>query len=162
MSLFSMEGRYSRAKYFWTVFGLSAVSFVSGGCIGYVGLYTDFYPEALMKLSTAIGIGIGVLTAFQAVKRLHDLNRSGFHFWLLFIPFYNLYLALVLFFSKGTLGANPYGTDPLGVPQAMAFAPIVETKRIYSCTGCANTIPEENLKDGEMFCPRCGSSLALE
>jgi len=61
--------------------------------------------------------------AFAAVKRLHDLERPGAHYWLLLIPVYNIYLALVLLFKRGTSGPNRYGDDPLAAPQGdMAVA----------------------------------------
>ena len=56
--------------------------------------------------------------AFEVVKRLHDLDRPGTHYWYLLIPFYNIYLGLLLLFKRGTSGCNQYGDDPLAAPQA--------------------------------------------
>ena len=50
----------------------------------------------------------GMLSVFlliQAVKRAHDVNKSG---WFLFLPFYNLFLI----FAEGTDGNNDYGIVP--------------------------------------------------
>ncbi len=46
-----------------------------------------------------------VFILLQAVKRLHDSNKSG---WYLLIPFYNIYLL----FIEGTYGGNNFGSDP--------------------------------------------------
>jgi uncharacterized membrane protein YhaH (DUF805 family) len=46
-----------------------------------------------------------VFLLIQAVKRVHDVNKSGLFF---LIPFYNILLLL----SKGTKGSNDYGVDP--------------------------------------------------
>ena len=46
------------------------------------------------------------------VRRLHDLNRPGWHFLLLGIPIYNLYLWFLLLCRGGTVGGNAYGPDP--------------------------------------------------
>jgi uncharacterized membrane protein YhaH (DUF805 family) len=46
-----------------------------------------------------------IFTSIQAVKRLHDVNKSG---WNLLLPFYNIYL-LVL---NGTDRINDYGQCP--------------------------------------------------
>jgi uncharacterized membrane protein YhaH (DUF805 family) len=43
--------------------------------------------------------------SIQAIKRLHDVNKSG---WLLFYPGYNL----ILLFSNSTVGNNDFGIDP--------------------------------------------------
>ena len=96
MGLFSMEGRYNRAKYFWVVFALSVVSqivcFVLGAAIGASG--GD--PATASLLSLIITIPISVICAFQVVKRLHDLGRPGTHYWLLLIPLYNIYFGLLI------------------------------------------------------------------
>jgi uncharacterized membrane protein YhaH (DUF805 family) len=47
------------------------------------------------------------------VRRLHDLDRSGSHVFLLAIPIYNVYLECVLLFKRGTDGSNRYGEDPV-------------------------------------------------
>ena len=47
-----------------------------------------------------------------AVRRLHDLNESGWYVLLTFAPFGQL-LILWLMFKKGTSGINKYGEPPL-------------------------------------------------
>ncbi len=113
MGLFSMEGRYNRAKYFWVMVAISVVmqvvSFVIGMAIGASG--GD--PATGGAVGLIVGIGGGVICAFPVVKRLHDLDRPGSHYWLLLIPIYNIYFGLLILFKKGTEGANKYGPDPL-------------------------------------------------
>ena len=46
-----------------------------------------------------------------AVRRLHDLNASGWFVLISFIPFGQL-LILWLMFKKGTDGVNDYGEPP--------------------------------------------------
>ena len=53
-------------------------------------------------------IGRGSTIALQAVKRFHDLDRPGTHFWLLLIPIYGIYIGLLLLFKKGTEGPNRF------------------------------------------------------
>jgi uncharacterized membrane protein YhaH (DUF805 family) len=81
-----------------------------------VGLAAESLGEgyAVAQLLALVFVLAGaVLGAFQVVKRLHDLGRPGWHYWLLLIPIYDIYLALVLLFCKGTAGSNSYGVDPL-------------------------------------------------
>ena len=100
LAFFSFQGRMGRKRYFFmfliifipalivTVINIPVVSFV-------------FYI---------------IVIQFQAcniVRRFHDLNKSGLHYWLGFIPLYNIYLMVVLFTRKGTAGDNLYGRDPL-------------------------------------------------
>ena len=111
--LWSMEGRYNRAKYFWIEVAMAVVvqvvAFIMGLAVGAAG--GD--PNAAAGLGAIVGILGAVIGAFPVVKRFHDLDRPGSHYWLLLIPIYNLYLGLVLLFKKGTLGSNKYGADPL-------------------------------------------------
>lgn len=109
-SLFSMEGRLNRARYFWTTTALTvALLIIAFSVIGASGAG----EEATGGIIIILYIGYLVLAAFQVVKRFHDLDRPGSHYWLLLIPLYNLYLGVVLLFKRGTEGDNKYGPDPL-------------------------------------------------
>jgi hypothetical protein len=65
------------------------------------------------RVGTPGGIGfiillillLSIFGMIQGIKRMHDLDKNG---WYLFIPFYNLILAL----TPGTHGPNTYGQDP--------------------------------------------------
>ena len=47
------------------------------------------------------------------IRRLHDLNLSGFFVLLSFVPIVSFGLIVYLFIKKGTEGDNDYGADPL-------------------------------------------------
>lgn len=51
--------------------------------------------------------GVFLPSIAVAVRRMHDINKSG---WFILIPFYNIYL----FCIDGTRGENAYGEDPKG------------------------------------------------
>jgi len=113
MGLFSMEGRYNRAKYFWTVLAISIVVQVISFAIGFAIGWSGGDPSTGAVIGFIIGITGAVICAFQVVKRLHDLDRPGSHYWLLLIPIYNIYFGLLILFKKGTKGENQYGPNPL-------------------------------------------------
>jgi len=110
----SMKGRLNRARYFLHELAISCVMFI---ITAQIGLATDGYRTGNLKAAALFmliaGIGGSIIYTFQTVKRLHDLDRPGAHYWLLLIPIYNIYLTLVLHFKKGTAGPNHYGPDPL-------------------------------------------------
>ena len=123
--LISMQGRHNRAKYFWRtlVIGVSAdmAAFLAGFLL--TGIMREHAEPAVLIVTYILLAAGGVLMAFEGVKRLHDLDRPGAHYWLLLIPFYSMYLGLVLLLKRGTSGPNQYGDDPLAAPQAgMAVA----------------------------------------
>ena len=48
-----------------------------------------------------------------AIRRAHDLGKSGEIVAFIWVPFYGLYVAFMLCAEKGTEGENRYGPDPL-------------------------------------------------
>ena len=64
-------------------------------------------------VSLAIYFMFLVIFSDICLKRLHDLNQSGWSVMGMLIPFYNIYLLYKLLFIKGTKGENKYGHDPL-------------------------------------------------
>ena len=124
-NLLSMEGRLNRAAYFgralaiWAVTAL--IAFSVGAVMG-VTMGQDASQGAAPGVGFLIGLGGAVVIAFQVVRRLHDLDRPGTHYWLLLVPFYNIYLSLVLLFKQGTDGSNQYGADPLAAGSVLVPA----------------------------------------
>jgi uncharacterized membrane protein YhaH (DUF805 family) len=107
-----MEGRCDLACFFfsWLVIVLVGVGvgLIAGNTAVTLGV-TPRDRETVAILELVMKLAILVVLAFPVVKRLHDLDRPGTHYWPLLIPFYNIYLMLVLFFKKGTEGPNRYG-----------------------------------------------------
>ncbi|WNY27266.1 DUF805 domain-containing protein [Methanolapillus ohkumae] len=125
---YTYEGRLNRMPYilmtigFWiliainTLFYISSISFVDshefniGGILILVFIFADM----------VIILFITVFIFFQTIRRLHDMNQSG---WLCLIkllyiiPFLNIVAILfdiILFIFDGTVGPNQYGEDPKG------------------------------------------------
>jgi uncharacterized membrane protein YhaH (DUF805 family) len=107
-----MKGRVNRQKYFFINLGLVLIAYALAFAIGFAMGMAGGTEEAAGSVGFVVGIAAAFVQAFLVVKRLHDLNKPGWHYWLLYVPFYNIYLGLVLLFSKGTAGPNQYGEDP--------------------------------------------------
>ena len=111
LDLFSFEGRANRAWYFWHILLDDVVMFTLAVVFAVLMVVTGTPLFALPLVGVLIGgIWAGVAVT---VKRLHDLDRPGWHWWLLLIPLVNIYMGLVLLFAKGTHGPNLFGGDPL-------------------------------------------------
>ena len=64
------------------------------------------YVYLLYSLAVFIpGLAVGV-------RRLHDVGKSGWFFFIALIPVIGGIWLLVLFASEGNLGPNKYGEDP--------------------------------------------------
>ncbi|MCH2479651.1 MAG: DUF805 domain-containing protein [Flavobacteriales bacterium] len=68
--------------------------------VGYGPLYIAY---ALFVLVPGIAV---------AVRRLHDIGKSGWMYLVAFIPIAGFILLLILFIKEGDQGNNAYGEDP--------------------------------------------------
>ena len=114
---FSFNGRIRRIEYllsnllsgfvsgiaFWLGIGASLVS-AEAESVGGFGF------GMLMSIAAIVG-GIW-FTIAQDVKRLHDVDKSGWFVILLLIPIVNFMLGLYMLLADGTVGPNRYGEDP--------------------------------------------------
>lgn len=98
----NFNGRARRAEYWNFVLVnliISILLMVVDSVIG-IQVLSGIYSLALLIPSIA-----------AAVRRLHDLDKSGWFLLLVFIPLVNIWL-IVLLASEGTRGPNQYGADP--------------------------------------------------
>ena len=109
--LFSFQGRANRSNYIIHQIVDDFIIFVLVMLMIFVGFATGV-PLIVLPLA---GLLIGGVTAATAVtvRRLHDMNMSGWHVLGMMVPLWNVYLGFKLVFVKGTLGPNYYGQDPL-------------------------------------------------
>ncbi|MFZ5986002.1 MAG: DUF805 domain-containing protein [Bacillota bacterium] len=102
--LFSWQGRVGRLQYF----GIHVIFSVIIGVIA--GIATAVGDNAVLSLIVGLlYVVYAYVSVVTTIKRFHDLDRPGVHYFFLFIPFYNIYLSLVLLFKKGTEGPNTFG-----------------------------------------------------
>lgn len=114
---FSFQGRIRRIEYFLSAIIGSIVS----GIAWALGIGTVVLGAAS---GSAGGSFFGILIGFaalvggvwfslaQGVKRVHDLNKSGWMILLCCIPVVGFIFALYFLFADGTVGPNQYGEDP--------------------------------------------------
>lgn len=55
-----------------------------------------------------------------SVRRLHDINRTGWWLLLLLLPLVGWLVLLVFYVTEGTRGQNRFGPDPTASPQVAA------------------------------------------
>ena len=101
----TFSGRAARSEYwFWTLFSVIA-SIVAGIIDGILGL-------GIIGLIVSLGLFLPSLAV--AVRRLHDIDRTG---WWVLIAFTIIGIILLIVWdcTKGTSGPNRFGADPLPV-----------------------------------------------
>ena len=109
-NLFSFKGRASRKEYVCRVLFFIFLLSLNNEISRYNPSPTPLYL-AILSIILVILQYIYMFQYFPlAVRRLHDLNASGWYVLISFIPFGQL-LILWLMFKKGTDGVNDYGTS---------------------------------------------------
>lgn len=99
------EGRASRSEYWWFVLGSTILYFL----IALVLSFNDMLYSIVLSLANLAlflpGLGL-------AIRRLHDINKSGWWILLAFIPLIGSIILLVWFCKESTPAANEYGEIP--------------------------------------------------
>lgn len=102
---FNCNGRLNRLKY-WKFVGVNFIFvFVVATILGTVGV-----GDKILKIFSSI---MSILFIPFSIRRLHDLNKSGWFLLISLIPVINFFFGIYAGFFKGTEGPNDYGDDPL-------------------------------------------------
>jgi uncharacterized membrane protein YhaH (DUF805 family) len=100
----NFTGRACRSEYwYWILFTV---------IVSVVALVIDGMMRAQV-VSTIWDLATFLPSLAIAVRRLHDLDRSGWWFLLIFIPLVGIIILIVWFCGKGTDGPNRFGPDRL-------------------------------------------------
>lgn len=98
------SGRASRSElWFWMLFYVLVL--IAGSVV-----------DSLLGLSLIGGIASLVLflpTISAQVRRLHDRDRTGWWWFIFFVPLVGPIVMFIWFVLKGTRGDNRFGRDPL-------------------------------------------------
>ena len=66
-------------------------------------------------LETLFSLGTLLPSITVAIRRLHDIGRSGWWLLLVFIPVVGWIALLIFYVTRGNDAANDHGPDPLEV-----------------------------------------------
>ena len=114
---FNLKGRITRKAFFlrWLLAIIIYTFCIYCYLSGLFGAFNDrifIFFETISLYILPVLIVIFIL--IQGAKRMHDVNKSG---WYFFIPIYNIYLT----FSPGTKDNNDYGIDPAPLKHIQYF-----------------------------------------
>lgn len=108
--LFSADGRIGRKDWIVWIVGVWIILGIAGWLLG-------AYEEDADSITYGIlAIIAGLAGIFMGIKRLHDLNKSGWLYIIGFIPIVGFFFSLYLIFWKGDTGDNQYGAPNSGSP----------------------------------------------
>ena len=129
------SGRASRSEFwYWTLFVIigSGIASLLGAVVNEIMAQMDSMPASLVALAELgqsmvhLGFGIGIILPSMAVtaRRLHDINKSGWCWFVCLIPLIGVIVLFVWYCKKGDGGENRFGANPLVNSQVAAGAAI--------------------------------------
>ena len=107
------SGRAVRSEYWYWVLFYSLGTLVAGIIDGVLGMSI---------ISGLFGLAMILPNLAVAVRRLHDLDRSGWWILIGLIPLIGWIILIIWYCSRGTPGPNRFGPNPL-VTDGWARAP---------------------------------------
>lgn len=99
-NVFTFNGRASRSAYWWFVLFIAIFAIV----LDVIGFSTK-----AVALQYLVELAVFVLTIGLQIRRLHDTNRSGFWWFIVFIPLVGFIVQVVFYCLPGTPGPNRFG-----------------------------------------------------
>ena len=99
------SGRACRSEYwYWTLF-----AFLVSIAGNFVGMTVD---SLIAGVVLQLALLLPGLAAFA--RRMHDIDKSGWWFFLNFVPIIGFIVILIWLVKRGTDGPNRFGDDPFG------------------------------------------------
>lgn len=133
----SFRGRIGRLRYLAYGAGITIICFgaytVLMGIVAGFGTFSNLsgeqgLPILLFVVMGLFYFGIFFFSIMFGKRRLNDLNRSGWWILLIFVPVFNLFIAIYLVFFPGSKIPNDYGPRPtensIGVKILGLFLPL--------------------------------------
>ena len=108
----NFEGRARRAEY-WYFYLCAMLLFIPPYIVFIVGAIQESTTIMIVSgvVLAIIGLGLMLPTLAVFVRRMHDTGKSGWYFFLNFIPLISL-LAFVFTLLESDKFTNKYGKDP--------------------------------------------------
>jgi len=108
---FDFSGRAPRKEYWLFALFYLVVYIVAIILDMSFGLFNEELQIGAFSVIISLAFFIPCLAV--SIRRLHDTNKSGWFFLLVFVPILGPIALLVFFCIKGTDGPNRFGDDPL-------------------------------------------------
>lgn len=109
----TFSGRARRSEYWYFILFYSLASMAIIFIEAFAGLAT--LESSMSPVSGVFTLAVFLPSLAVSVRRLHDIDRSGWWTLLILIPLVGYIVLLVFFVKNGTDGPNRFGTDPKGL-----------------------------------------------
>jgi uncharacterized membrane protein YhaH (DUF805 family) len=101
----TFTGRAQRSElWWWTLFSIIA---------NMVAVAIDASVLGMPAVQILVALGLILPGIAVGVRRLHDLDKSGWWYLIVFVPIVGALILIYFFIQRGTNGSNQFGPDPL-------------------------------------------------
>lgn len=101
----TFAGRAQRSEFWWWVL-FSIIANV-------VAVAIDAAVIGMPAVQILVALGLILPGISVVVRRLHDVGRSGWWYWIGLVPVVGVIVLIYWFVTQGTAGSNEFGPDPL-------------------------------------------------
>lgn len=98
-------GRASRSEFWW----FQLFSFVLGMVVGFIFSFSENFE---LVMQCIVGLALLLPSLGLMVRRLHDIGKSGWWWFLSFIPLVGVIVLIVWFCKNSDMAPNQYGPVP--------------------------------------------------
>jgi uncharacterized membrane protein YhaH (DUF805 family) len=106
-NIFNYQGRASRSAYWW-FFLFNVLAWIAVAIFAVIFAAVKV-PALSILLYLVAAIGSILVSIPLAVRRLHDQDKSGFWYFITFVPFVGSIVLLIFMLLEGTPGPNRFG-----------------------------------------------------
>jgi uncharacterized membrane protein YhaH (DUF805 family) len=106
---FTPSGRARRSEYWFFSLFFFIASVVAGLIDGALGFGIGAGQGVIWAITCLVFLIPGIMVA---IRRLHDLDRTGWWLLIAFVPVVGSIVLLVFYVMSGTEGPNRFGPDP--------------------------------------------------
>lgn len=113
------SGRSRRKEYWYFVLFVALISIALGIIDGLIGAYDRSAGVGL--LSSIFSLAILIPSIAVSVRRLHDIDRSGWWVLISLVPLIGFIVLIVFHVQDSTPGSNRYGPNPKSAGETLAY-----------------------------------------
>jgi len=110
----NFSGRARRSEYWYFILFYYIISILAVVLDNLLGLAMEIggIPLAYGWITIAVALAHFLPSIALVVRRLHDVGKSGWFYFIAFIPFIGAIWLIVLFCTEGDQEENKYGANP--------------------------------------------------
>lgn len=106
----NFNGRARRAEFWWYTLANIIMAVIAMTLDSVLGTNIEPLPYGYVYMIYALAVFLPGLAV--GVRRLHDVGKSGWFYFIILVPIIGAIWLLVLFVTEGQHGENQYGPDP--------------------------------------------------